>query len=87
MPSLVSQKYHLLQLSNESTFDLILLTRRCKADQVVNADRRMNKLEFHIGEGVRMFWLLFHPLFPISSVLSCLFVYIFGKAAAAAASK
>ena len=85
MPSLVSQKYHLLQLSNESTFDLILLTRRCKADQVVNADRRMNKLEFHIGEGVRMFWLLFHPLFPISSsVLSCLFVYIFGKAAAAA---
>ena len=85
MPSLVSQKYHLLQLSNESPFDNISLTRRCKTDQVVNADRRMNKLEFHIGEGVRMFWLLFHPLFPISSsVLSCLFVYIFGKAAAAA---
>ena len=84
MPSLLSQKYHLLQLSNESPFDNISLTRRCKTDQVVNADRRMNKLEFHIGEGVRMFWLLFHPLFPISSVLSCLFVYIFGKAAAAA---
>ena len=61
--------------------DKVLLTWRCKTDQVVNADRRMNKLEFHIGEGVRMFWLLFHPLFPISSVLSCLFVYIFGKAA------